>query len=183
MEDNTKLNDEYVKMVNDYFSTNSTIVFGNLSSAHAAHVTKKLFEKAEKEIKIFSGTFCETFYSNPDVNNSLRSAIERLKVKNGKIKIVTLDEKNPSKRIDEFSELDGEKKVIEYLPLTHEGKSSEFEHFMVVDNVAYRKERGHEVIENTIPEVQAEVCANGKKESCRLSNYFDIIWNSFSEKK
>jgi hypothetical protein len=176
--------DEYTKMVDEYFNSNSKIVFGNLSSVHAMYVTKKILENAKKEVILFSGTFCEVFYAYHELKDTLEKTAEKLsKNPKGRIRVITLDEDTPDRCVTIFSEINNKssRKIIDYIPLSNSGDSKEFQHFLVADRHAYRKEEPHEPFSGYISDVKAEVCANGSKEASRLADYFDVIWKNFSE--
>lgn len=186
-----EINKEYIAMVDGYFRDNSKVVFGNMSPVHAKYVTKKLFDKAQYEIDVFSGTYCEVFYGNSEIKEALNNAVARLKDKeNGLIRVMTIDEDDPIRLSKDFAETNkisgGGKAVIKYLALSPkipQGKIGTLQHFVVSDRISYRLEDSHEVIRGAVPNVKAKVCANGKDMALSLACYFDTIWNHFSKEK
>lgn len=184
MDDKEQINAVYKKMVDDYLENDSSIVFGNITIAHAQYVIQRLFKSAQKNIKILSGTCAEFFYDK--ISSDFKAAALDLADRQGNIKIITCDE-DCGKFVDSFEAINEEVKgkgkppVIDYTPAIYKGDRNKLRHFIVVDDKRYRLESPHEVLkENNVTEIKAEVCFNGGEIAKGLSSQFDVIYKNLT---
>jgi len=174
-----ELNEEYIKMVENFANSDSDIVFGNNSLDHAVVIAKNMFKKANSDIEILSGTLDEMYFSQ--IEPSLKEVAERLKLKDeGVIKIITVQEEFPEKLKKKFENMNLEigKDVFKYLPLLNPGKPEDVTHFYVIDGKRWRVEEPHGEIREG--KVKAQVCFNDEHAGENFHKYFDDLWNHYS---
>lgn len=82
---------EYIKSVELLSADGLNLEFNNKDQFHAAIVMSAIFEKAEKNIKVFTGSFSGDISDNPKYLNSLKSAIGE---KNINIEVIFEQEPN-----------------------------------------------------------------------------------------
>lgn len=181
------LDQKYRDMVDEKLGKNSPDIFGNFTSEHAGYIIAQFISKAEKSIEILSGNFSDSFYDGISIKPILQQAARRIKKNGGKIRIITVNG-NRCKKLEELAtEINdalatdktpsNENAVVMYIPA--KAKSPEkIKHFMVVDDMRYRLEEPHEIV-NTgrVPEcVKAEICCNDIQKASGLRTQFDIAW-------
>lgn len=168
---------EYRAQVRVWIATDSPVIFGNYSTAHAACVVEEFAKSAEKSIVLMSGAFSHEFYKGV-VFDALANAIKR----GVSIRIIT---SAPPETVDianlnRLVACSGERENPAYFVAHYTGQSPA-SHFMVVDGKRYRLERGKHLPKSEQPVVQAEVCCNGVPRAKQLEQFFDAVWSHLSD--
>lgn len=169
---NCAVDEEYCRKVDEYIATDSPVVFGNYSQAHAACVIQKFLESAKDSVVILSGDFPGDFYQN-GILEAIKSAAERLKDKK-KVRIITLNGNTDSK-LNALHQTG-----LEYRVGRLRDENKPVSHFMVVDDKRYRLEYPHSRINSEISPVKAEICCNDTERSLLLTSFFSSVWNKLT---
>lgn len=141
---------EYKILVEEAYRKKSNLNIPNTTLAHAIFLSKLLIDKAEKEIKIFTGKIEEIFYNNEWIRKAINNALK----KKVKITIIVSDyEKVKNREFLKFAE----KNNVQIMELRSSIQVDT--HFLLSDGSAYRIERPH-TSEDFAKEFRVEGIAN-----------------------
>lgn len=126
---------------------NSDQLIRNDSFEHAKVLAGNLFTHAKEEILIYTSSFCEEFYLNPEIFNTFQD----IKNKDINVKVliyfeVTEEEEEKigqKKSLNEYSALLGDKFQYKYLKNSDHLRKEEqiINNFIVVDGISFRYEK------------------------------------------
>ena len=168
---------DYRAMVTSNIKTDSSEVFGNLTTGHATFIIQSFIESAKESISILSGSFNDAFYDGDTLLKALKEAAKRINIQNA-IRIITV-EKESKRLLDFIQQANKEigKPVISYISTKYTG-TEPLNHFLLVDGKRYRIEEPHgEFDSSKKPDiVKASVCCNDTKSVKPWQDFFDSIW-------
>jgi len=169
----------YYRSIDECAKNDSNSLIENGAPAHATYLMVKMFSKAARQIRLFSGSLClacakndipnkEKVYASDDL---IKEAVDFLLVRGGKLNIVLerdidgeLNSHPLIKAIDDIKDkIKGQVRVCKLLP---EADIPDRKHFMTMDNQAYRVEYDHK---NT----KAFANFGDKILACTWVDYFD----------
>lgn len=126
--------EEYNKFVQSARENNSNVPISNSTTSHAKILYRHMIPEANNYIKIFSGSFDESFYNDPEIISSVKDAIK----KGVKVEVITSREAV-------------EKSKSSYPQVTFLGYHDfNIYHFMVIDDKISRLELEHHTKEGDV---------------------------------
>lgn len=124
-------------LVLSYAKAKAALRFSNSGPEHAAVVIEALLKNAQKSISLYSGNFNEKFYLESGVASAFNASIQRL---SGKCQILVDDDSDLTSNKAALALVSTAGSKIEFYKRTPKSPDRINNHFMVVDNQAYRFE-------------------------------------------
>ena len=141
-----------------------------------------MFLKAEKEIRIFTGDFFESFVE--PLKDTLSIVLKHFEKRTNSFIHIILLNSQKTKQTKEFLDTFANKN-IKLVGATYNAKKWPIGHFMCVDSNIYRIEQPHPELtpESDESVIKAKVCFNDADTTKAYINIFDSIWNKLTNSK
>ena len=168
IEERLNILSDYADIVKKCYNENKNQFIQNSDITHAKYLSYYLIKKAKKNIKIFSGSMHEAVFDDPAICQALADA------KKNNVDITVILEKDASQKMTEFCR----KNNIEMRLILESKKIKDANHFLLVDNRAFRVEKTHDEDAFEKNEICADVNFNNKNWGITIDNAFLHLMNN-----
>lgn len=164
---------DYETVVKKMAKENSKDLIDNDTGEHAKILVSTLVDNSKNTIKIYTYSFCETFYLYEKVINAFREAAKRGVV----LQIISQTNLTGNKALEVYKEIFAGKLNIKETPIDKlELNNIHLNNFMIIDNqgIRYEQENNYDICEN-LGNIKARGTFNRENEIKPIADVFDAV--------
>jgi hypothetical protein len=149
--------------------SNAKVEFENDSYLDALFLTDIMFSKAQREIRMMTGSLGEGFLKA--LEGSLDGALQRITAARGHARIIFVNSAFPEQLVAVHKKFP----ALEFRGATAPGDVS---HFITCDSVMAREEQPHKPLSDDAPisAIKAKVYFNNPEKTGVIDGFFDTVW-------